>query len=163
VERTEPDAALAAMRFGSFACQVSIRTSQSALPHRSAGRSSSRRGSSRICPIIHSTKRRSDQCNARTSGQGWRCGAAIPGLLGTVTGTPGWGSVFGVRFVGDRVRVDSGRTAVFVDARTRITGFDEYGLPRIAESDRIRATVRECTASGQRYKVVAESITNAGS
>jgi hypothetical protein len=42
-------------------------------------------------------------------------------------------------------------------------GFDEFGLPRITEGDRIRATVRECTGSGQRYKVVAGAISNAGS
>ena len=57
--------------------------------------------------------------------------------------------------------MDEGRTSLFVDARTTISGFDEFGLPRIEEGDRIRATVRECTASGGRYKVVADSITNA--
>lgn len=93
---------------------------------------------------------------------GWHCDDAIPGLVGTVTQTPGWGFIFGVRFDGDRVRRQYGRTAVFVDARTRIAGFDEFDLPRITEGDRIRATVRECTASGRRYKVVADSISNAG-
>lgn len=93
---------------------------------------------------------------------GWRCGPAIPDLVGTVTQTPGWGWIFGVRFQGDRVRRQYDRTAVFVDARTTIMGFDEFGLPRITEGDRIRATVRECTASRQRYKVVADSISNAG-
>jgi Family of unknown function (DUF6281) len=93
---------------------------------------------------------------------GWHCGDAIPGLVGTVTHTPGWGWIFGVRFQGDRVRRQNDRTAVFVDARTSITGFDEFGLPRITEGNRLRATVRECTASGQRYKVVADSISKLG-
>jgi hypothetical protein len=66
--------------------------------------------------------------------------------------------VFGVRFEGDVVRRDVGRTSVFVDARTTIAGFEEFGLPRIQAGDRIRATVRECTASGGRYKVVADAI-----
>lgn len=44
-----------------------------------------------------------------------------------------------------------------------MTGFDAFGLPRIVEGDRIQATVRECSASGGRYKVVAEAISNAGS
>jgi hypothetical protein len=92
---------------------------------------------------------------------GWRCGALLPGLVGVVTTTPGWGSIFRVRFEDERVRRDEGETSVFVDARTEITGFDEDGLPRIVAGDRIRATVRECTASGGRYKVVADSIMNA--
>lgn len=49
---------------------------------------------------------------------GWRCGKAIPDLLGTVVGSPGWGAVFGVRFEGGRVRRQYDLTAVFVDART---------------------------------------------
>lgn len=99
--------------------------------------------------------------NERT---GWRCADAIHDLVGTVVNeTPGWGSVFQVRFEGDSVRRQYGRTALFVDARTTISGFDEFGLPRVVENDRIRATVRECTASGGRYKVVADAISNAGS
>jgi hypothetical protein len=89
---------------------------------------------------------------------GWRCGPAILDLVGTVTQTPGWGRVFGVRFEGGHVRRQFGRTAVFVDARTSVTGFDAFGLPHVTEDDRLRATVRECSASGQRYKVVADSI-----
>jgi hypothetical protein len=58
------------------------------------------------------------------------------------------------------VRRQYGHTALFVDARTTISGFDEFELPRIVEGDRIRATVRECTASGGRYKVVADAIAN---
>jgi hypothetical protein len=92
---------------------------------------------------------------------GWRCGEPILNLRGSVMHTPGSGLVFGVRFEGEVVRTEAGRTVVFVDARTSITGFDEYGLPRITEGDRVRATVRECTASGGRYKVVADAITNA--
>jgi hypothetical protein len=94
---------------------------------------------------------------------GWRCGKAIPDLLGTVVGSPGWGAVFGVRFEGGRVRRQYDLTAVFVDARTTITGFNEFGLPRIMEGVSIRATVRECTASGGRYKVVPDEISNADS
>jgi hypothetical protein len=92
---------------------------------------------------------------------GWRCGKQIPHLVGTVTGTPALGLVFGVRFEGAIVRRDGGSTSVFVDASTSITGFDEFGVPRIEAGDRIRAAVRECTASGGRYKVVADSITPA--
>ena len=92
--------------------------------------------------------------------RGWRCDEPIAGVVGTATLTPGWGWVFAVRFEGDQVRRHQGRTVLFVDVQTTITGFDEYGLPRIVEGDRIRATVRECT-SGQRYKVVADTISNA--
>lgn len=90
---------------------------------------------------------------------GWRCGPPILDLPGAVVNqTPGAGWVFQVRFEGDRVRREVGRTALFVDARTRIDGFDRNGLPYIEEGDRLRATVRECTASGGRYKVVADTI-----
>jgi hypothetical protein len=90
---------------------------------------------------------------------GWRCGPPIRDLPGAVVNeTPGAGWVFQVRFEGDQVRRDLGRTPLFVDARTRITGFDRNGLPHIVEGDRLRATVLECTASGGRYKVVADSI-----
>ena len=44
---------------------------------------------------------------------------------------------------------------------TTITGFDEHGLPRIKEGDDLVATIRERTASGGRYKVVADSISRA--
>lgn len=92
---------------------------------------------------------------------GWRCGTSIRDLVGTVVNeTPGWGWVFQVRFESNRVRRQYGRTALSVDAHTTITGFDEFGLPRIEEEDHLRATVRECTASGDRYKVVADSISN---
>ena len=73
--------------------------------------------------------------------------------------TPGWGWVFQVRFEDERIQRQDGRTALVVDAQTRITGFDQNGLPHIEEEDRLRATVRECTASGDRYQVVADSIT----
>jgi hypothetical protein len=106
-------------------------------------------------PLHEAAYGRAGRPNERT---GWRCGAAIPDLVGTVTETPGWGRAFGVRFEGGRVRRQSDRTAVFVDARTSITGFDAFGLPHITGGDRLRATVRECSASGQRYKVVADSI-----
>ncbi len=88
---------------------------------------------------------------------GWRCGDPIRDVVGTVT-TSGWS--LRVRFKGERVRRQYNRTALFVDAATTIRGFDEYGLPRILEGDRIRATVRECT-SGSRYKVVADTISDA--
>jgi hypothetical protein len=88
----------------------------------------------------------------------WHCGEPVPGLAGTVAHAPGLGSVFGVRFEDDRVRRQYGYTAVSVDARTTVVGFDEYGIPHIGDGDTLRATVRECTASGQRYKVVADSI-----
>ena len=91
---------------------------------------------------------------------GWRCEAPIPDLLGTVVNeTPGWGWVFQVRFEDERIKREVGRTALFVDAQTSITGFDRDGLPHIVKGDRFRAIVRECTASGGRYKVVADSIT----
>jgi hypothetical protein len=35
------------------------------------------------------------------------------------------------------------------------------GLPRLLEGDRIQATVPECSASGGRYKVVPDSISQA--
>jgi hypothetical protein len=93
---------------------------------------------------------------------GWQCGPPIRDLLGAVVNeTPGAGWVFQVRFEGDQVRRDLDRTALFVDARTHISGFDRNGLPHIVEGDRLRATVLECTASGGRYKVVADSISPA--
>lgn len=46
-------------------------------------------------------------------------------------------------------------------ARTAIEGFDQFGLPRLLEGDRIQATVRECSASGGRYKVVPDLISQA--
>jgi hypothetical protein len=76
-----------------------------------------------------------------------------------VNETPGWGWFFQVRFEDERIKRDVGRTALFVDAQTNITGFDRDGLPHIVKGDRFRATVRECTASGERYKVAADSIT----
>jgi hypothetical protein len=87
----------------------------------------------------------------------WSCGDPIPDLPGTVVHEPGSG-VFAVRFQGDRVRRQYGYTAVAIDAKTTVTGFDEYGLPHIRKGDTLRATVRECTASGERYQVVADSI-----
>ena len=87
----------------------------------------------------------------------WRCGDPIPDLPGTVVHEPGLGSVFAVRFQGDRVRRQYDYTAVAVDAKTTVTGFDEYGLPHIKKGDTLRATVRERTA-GERYQVVADSI-----
>ena len=89
---------------------------------------------------------------------GWRCGNPISDLPGEVVYAPGFGSVFAVRFQGDRVRRQYDSTAVAVDAKTTVSGFDEYGLPHIEEGDTLHATVRECTASGERYKVVADSI-----
>jgi hypothetical protein len=56
------------------------------------------------------------------------------------------------------VRRDLGFTDVQIVAQTKVTGFDEYGLPHIVEGDALHATVHECTASGRRYKVVADSI-----
>jgi hypothetical protein len=88
---------------------------------------------------------------------GWDCRSPID-LVGTVDRTPGWGTVFADRFVGDRVRRQYGYTAVFVDARTEIEGFRRNGLPYIEAGDKLRASVRECTASGQRYKIVADRI-----
>jgi hypothetical protein len=78
---------------------------------------------------------------------GWDCGPAIQ-VVGVVVQTPGCGWVFEVRFEGDRVRRQSGYTAVFVDAQTLITRFERHGLPSIEEGDRLAATVRECIASG---------------
>lgn len=103
--------------------------------------------------VIYGSPRRPNERSG-----GWHCGDPIPGLVGTVTNAPGLGRIFGVRFEGDRVRRQGDRTAVFVDARTTVTGLDEYGLPHVSEGDTLRATVRECTASGERYKVVADSI-----
>ncbi len=97
---------------------------------------------------------RSDRPDERA---GWDCRSPID-LSGTVDRTPGWGAVFAVRFVGDRVRRQYGYTAVFVDARTQIEGFRRNGIPYIEAGDKLRASVRECTASGQRYKVVADRI-----
>jgi hypothetical protein len=88
----------------------------------------------------------------------WQCGRPIEGLRGTVARTVGWGWVFAVRFEGERMRRQYGYTTVFVDARTTITGFDSHGLPHVEKGDRLEATVLECTASGERYKVVAEEI-----
>jgi hypothetical protein len=50
---------------------------------------------------------------------------------------------------------------VFVDTRTRITGFDRNGLPYIEEDDHIQAAVQECTTGETQYKVVADTITPA--
>jgi Family of unknown function (DUF6281) len=88
----------------------------------------------------------------------WHCGDPITNLVGTVTSTSGVGRGFGARFEGNRVRRQYDYTAVAVDAKTTVTGFDEFGIPHIAEGDTLHATVRECTASGERYQVVADSI-----
>jgi hypothetical protein len=97
---------------------------------------------------------RSDRPDERA---GWRCGSPLD-LSGTAVRTPGWGTIFAVRFAGDQVRRQYGYTAVFVDARSRIAGFDRKGIPYIEAGDKLRASVRECTASGERYKVVADLI-----
>lgn len=89
---------------------------------------------------------------------GWHCGEPIPDLTGRVTVSPAGGGFLGVRFEGDRVRRDVGFTDVQIVAQTKVTGFDEYGLPHIVEGDALHATAHECTASGRRYKVVADSI-----
>jgi hypothetical protein len=86
----------------------------------------------------------------------WRCGEPIRQLTGEVVGT--WPRV---RFEGEVVRRDAGSTPLFVDAQTVIEGFDQYGLPRLLEGDTIQATVRECSASGGRYKVVPDLISPA--
>jgi hypothetical protein len=92
---------------------------------------------------------------------GSRCEAPVE-LAGTVVRTPTWGGVFAVRFAGDLVRRQFGYTAVFVDAQTRIVGLDRNGLPYVDAGDRLQARVRECTASGERYKVVADLIEPGG-
>jgi Family of unknown function (DUF6281) len=102
--------------------------------------------------IYGSPKRPTERAGA------WHCGEPITNLAATVTNTSGLGNGFGARFEADLVRRDSGFTFVWVDARKTVTGLDEYGLPHVAVGDRIRATVRECTASGERYKVAADSI-----
>jgi hypothetical protein len=92
-------------------------------------------------------------------GGGWECGPPIPDLPGAVVShTPGGGLLFQVRFDDDQALRHGGRTALYLDAQTRITGFDRNGLPHIMKGDRLRATVLECTASGGRWKVVADSI-----
>jgi hypothetical protein len=88
----------------------------------------------------------------------WQCGEKIRQLTGEVVGS---GTRPRVRFEGDFVRRDAGSTPLFVDVQTTIEGFDEFGLPRLLEGDMIQATVRECTASGGRYKVVPDSISPA--
>jgi hypothetical protein len=92
---------------------------------------------------------------------GWRCAKPIPDLLGEVVDVVAGTTPSRVRFEGELLRRDVGR--LYIDARTTISGFDEFGLPRIQLGDRIRATVRECTGWGGRYRVVADSITPAAS
>jgi len=91
-------------------------------------------------------------------GGAWRCGEPIPDLTGQIVGS---GTRPRARFEGEVVRRDAGSTPLFVDARTVIKGFDQFGLPRLVEGDRIQATVRECSASGGRYKVVPDLISPA--
>ena len=88
----------------------------------------------------------------------WRCEEPIPDLTGQLVG---YGNRTRERFEVDVVGRDAGSTPLFVDARTVIEGFDQFGLPRLLEGDRIQATVRECSASGGRYKVVPDLISPA--
>lgn len=105
-------------------------------------------------PLHETIYRSPTQPNGRS---GWHCADdPIAGLIGTVTQAGGGGGL-GVRFEGDRVQRQYGYTNVEVDARTSVSGFDEYGTPHIVEGDHLRADVREC-GSGRRYKVVAVSI-----
>jgi hypothetical protein len=99
-------------------------------------------------------KGRADRPDERA---GWECGPPIE-LSGTVDRTPRCGTVLAVRFAGDRVRRQYGYTGVFVDAGTEIDGFRRNGIPYIESGDKLRASVWECTASGERYKVVADRI-----
>jgi hypothetical protein len=87
-------------------------------------------------------------------GGAWQCEEPIPDLTGQIVGS---GTRPRARFEGDVGRRDAGSTPLFVDARTVIEGFDQFGLPRLLEGDR-QATVRECSASGGRYKVVPDLI-----
>jgi len=91
-------------------------------------------------------------------GGAWRCGDPIPDLTGQIVGS---GTYPRVRFESDVVRSDAGSTSLFVDAQTVIEGFGQFGLPRLLQGDRIQATVRKCSASGGRYKVVPDSISPA--
>jgi hypothetical protein len=91
-------------------------------------------------------------------GGAWRCGDPISDLTGQIVGS---GTYPRVRFESDVVRRGAGSTSLFVDAQTVIEGFDQFGLPRLLQGDRIQATVRECSASGGRYKVVPDSISPA--
>lgn len=91
-------------------------------------------------------------------GGAWRCEEPIPDLTGQIVGS---GTYPRVRFESDVVRRDAGSTPLFVDAQTVIEGFDQFGLPRLLQGDKIQATVRECSASGGRYKVVPDSISPA--
>jgi hypothetical protein len=90
--------------------------------------------------------------------RGWRCGEQIPDLTGQIVGS---GTRPRARFERDVVRRDAGSTPLFFDAQTVIEGFDQFGIPRLLEGDRIQATVRECSASGSRYKVVPDLISPA--
>jgi hypothetical protein len=91
---------------------------------------------------------------------GWVCGAPIT-LTGTVVNPPSFGGLFSVRFKGEEVRRQDGWTAVSVDTRTRVIGFDRNGLPYLEEGDRIEAAARECTTGETQYKVVADRIASA--
>ena len=88
-------------------------------------------------------------------GGAWRCGGPIDDLTGQIVGS---GTRPRARFEGDVVRRDAGATPLFVNAQTVIEGFDQFGLPRLLEGDRIQATVRECSASGGRLKVVPDDL-----
>jgi hypothetical protein len=89
---------------------------------------------------------------------GWNCGEPI-GLTGTVVSVPAYGSGgLEVRVDGNPLRRQDGRTGLFTDALTRVTGFDRNGIPYIRKGDRLRASVRECTTAEGTYKVVPDSI-----
>jgi hypothetical protein len=50
----------------------------------------------------------------------------------------------------------------FLDAETRFTGLDRYGVPYLGRGTRVTLTATRCTASGGRWKLVARSFVRVG-
>jgi hypothetical protein len=89
---------------------------------------------------------------------GWNCSEPIA-LTGTVVSAPAFGGgALEVRVDANPLRGQDGRTGLFTDALTRISGFDRNGIPYVSKGDKLRASVRECTTGEGQYKVVPDSI-----
>jgi Family of unknown function (DUF6281) len=91
--------------------------------------------------------------------RGWHC--EVPIVARGEVADVGYG--LGVHFERPGLVPREGkRAAIYIDAHTRVTGFDEqYGTPYVQAGNRIEARVRTCRRPGGRFKVVADRVANA--